>query len=213
MEIAVGMVGGGPGSFIGETHRHALRYDGRFKLQAGAFTRSVESNDEFGGSLGLDAARRYGSWRDLLAEEVQRDDGIEAVIIATPNDTHHEIAAAALDAGLHVICDKPVAVSLRQALDLRVSARLWICGTGNEERGSSSHSRTTTPAMRWSARRDRWCATVRSARSGSFGSNLPKDGRARLWSEADTNRPNGEWTRFASDLPRCSWISGPMRTT
>ncbi len=119
MEIAVGMVGGGPGSFIGETHRHALRYDGRFKLQAGAFTRSVETNDEFGETLGIDAARRYGSWRDLLAEEVRRDDGIEAVIIATPNDTHHEIAAAALDAGLHVMCDKPVAVSLRQALDLR----------------------------------------------------------------------------------------------
>ncbi len=119
MKISVGMIGGGLGSFIGDTHRLALRYDGRFKLAAAAFSRSVESNFELGERLGIDAARRYRSWPDLLAAEARRDDGIEAVVIATPNDSHHEIAAAALDAGFHVICDKPVAMSLQQALDLQ----------------------------------------------------------------------------------------------
>ena len=119
MNISVGMIGGGPGSFIGNAHRMALRYDGRFTLRAAAFSRSAEAGFEMAGRLGIDEARRHGAWRDLLAAEARRDDAIEAVIVATPNDSHHEIAAAVLDAGFHVICDKPVAMSLAQALDLR----------------------------------------------------------------------------------------------
>jgi len=122
--LRMGMVGGGPGSFIGPVHRRAAELDGRIRLVAGAFSRTAASSVEAGCGYGIDPERAYPDYRTMLAEEAKRADGIDFVTIVTPNDTHFEIARAAIEAGYHVVSDKPATATLEEAQELaRVIAR------------------------------------------------------------------------------------------
>ncbi|NCC75117.1 MAG: Gfo/Idh/MocA family oxidoreductase [Clostridia bacterium] len=112
------MVGGGRGSNIGYIHRSAALRDRRFELVAGAFDIDPERGQDFGIQLGLDPDRCYRDYQTLFAEEAKRADGIEAVSIATPNSTHYTIAKAALQAGLHVVVEKPMCFENEQAAEL-----------------------------------------------------------------------------------------------
>ena len=112
------MVGGGRGSNIGYIHRSAALRDRRFELVAGAFDIDPERGKDFGIQLGLDPDRCYPDYQTLFAEEAKRADGIEAVSIATPNSTHYTIAKAALQAGLHVVVEKPMCFENEQAAEL-----------------------------------------------------------------------------------------------
>ena len=132
--LRLGVIGGGPASWIGAMHRSAAELDGWFRVGAGVLSSDAARSRAAGSALGLDAARSYGTVDEMLRAEAQRDDGIEAVAIMTPNDTHHPYAAAALDAGLDVICDKPVTHTHAQARDLaarvRAGARLFAIAHG-----------------------------------------------------------------------------------
>ncbi|RQW64839.1 Gfo/Idh/MocA family protein [Vibrio viridaestus] len=112
------MVGGGKGSNIGYMHRSAASRDNMFQLIAGAFDINAERGKEFGTMLGVDEDRCYPDYQSMFAAEAKRPDGIEAVSIATPNGTHYEICKAALNAGLHVVCEKPLCFSNEQADEL-----------------------------------------------------------------------------------------------
>jgi predicted dehydrogenase len=115
--IRLGMVGGGEGAFIGAVHRIAARLDNQYTLLAGALSSTPDRSRRSGAALGL--PRVYGSHAEMAAAESAREDGIEAVAIVTPNDAHVQVAEAFLEAGIHVICDKPVATSLKEALRLQ----------------------------------------------------------------------------------------------
>ncbi|SIT40241.1 Uncharacterized oxidoreductase y4hM [Paraburkholderia piptadeniae] len=119
--LRLGMVGGGQGAFIGAVHRIAARIDDRFELVAGALSsdpqRAQASADEAG------IARSYPSWQEMARAEAARDDGIDAVAIVTPNHLHAPVAAAFLNAGIHVICDKPLAMTLEEGEALAQLAR------------------------------------------------------------------------------------------
>jgi predicted dehydrogenase len=114
------MVGGGPGAFIGAVHRMAARLDGRLTLVAGAFSSDADRSRSMGEELGLDAGRVYPSWQDMVEGEAARpaDERIQLVSIVTPNHLHHAVAAAFLEAGFDVVCDKPLATTLAEADDL-----------------------------------------------------------------------------------------------
>ncbi|MGB0662483.1 MAG: Gfo/Idh/MocA family protein [Pontibacterium sp.] len=116
------MVGGGRGSQIGYIHRSAALRDNYFTLVAGAFDLDPARGKDFGESLGVAPERCYESYQALFTGEQQRDDGIEAVSIATPNSTHFAIAKAALEAGVHVICEKPLCFTTQEALELKTLA-------------------------------------------------------------------------------------------
>ena len=121
--IRWGMVGGGKGSQIGYIHRSAAERDRYFQMVAGAFDLNPERGRAFGVELGLDPDRCYGDYKAMFAAESARPDGIRAVSIATPNNTHYEISKAALEAGIHVICEKPLTFTTAEALDLQRIAR------------------------------------------------------------------------------------------
>jgi predicted dehydrogenase len=112
------MVGGGPGAFIGPVHRMAAELDGRLELVAGAFSRDGARNAEAARAWGVAADRAYPDHRALLAGEGARADGAALVAVVTPNHLHFEVAAAALQAGLHVMSDKPATLDLAQARTL-----------------------------------------------------------------------------------------------
>ncbi|MGO4136692.1 Gfo/Idh/MocA family protein [Rhizobium brockwellii] len=117
--IRWGMVGGGRGSQIGYIHRSAAHRDGVFELAAGAFDIDPERGRAFGADLGLDEERSYRDYLTMFATEAGRADGIEAVSIATPNNTHFAICKAALEHGLHVICEKPLCFTTAEAEELK----------------------------------------------------------------------------------------------
>lgn len=118
--IRLAMIGGGRDAFIGAVHRKAAALDARFSLVAGCLSSSPEKALASGRDLGLSDERNYPTWRALLDSERARpaDDRAEAVAIVTPNHTHHEIARASIEAGFHVICDKPLCHTSAQAGDL-----------------------------------------------------------------------------------------------
>lgn len=121
--VRLAMIGGGPGAFIGPVHRMAAELDGRIKLVAGAFSRDPEKSRAAGASWGIAPERIYESHETLVAAEAARPDGAELVAIVTPNATHFAIAKAALEAGFHVISDKPVTATLEEAQALaRIAA-------------------------------------------------------------------------------------------
>ncbi|WP_313619779.1 Gfo/Idh/MocA family oxidoreductase, partial [Pantoea septica] len=113
-----GMVGGGGTSQIGYIHRSAALRDNNFQLLAGAFDIDAERGRAFGTSLGVAAERCYPDYETLFAAEAAREDGIEAVSVATPNNTHFAICRAALNAGLHVVCEKPLCFTTQEADEL-----------------------------------------------------------------------------------------------
>jgi predicted dehydrogenase len=110
--LRLGMVGGGQGAFIGAVHRIAARLDDRFELVAGALSSDPERARQSAAEAGV--ARSYDDWREMARVEAARDDGIDAVAIVTPNHLHAPVATAFLEAGIHVVCDKPLAISLAE---------------------------------------------------------------------------------------------------
>jgi predicted dehydrogenase len=116
--IRLGMVGGGQGAFIGGVHRIAARMDGEFELVAGALSSDPARAKASAAELGLDPERSYGSFAEMAKAEAKRPDGIEAVAIVTPNNMHYPPAKAFLEAGIHVICDKPLTSNLADAKKL-----------------------------------------------------------------------------------------------
>ncbi len=116
--IRYGMVGGGEGAFIGAVHRLAARMDGEFEFVAGALSSDPERAARSAAAIGLDPARSYGSFAEMAKAEARRADGIEAVSIVTPNNIHFPAAKAFLEAGIHVICDKPLTATLAEAKKL-----------------------------------------------------------------------------------------------
>jgi predicted dehydrogenase len=116
--LRVGMVGGGRNAFIGAVHRMAMRLDDLFELKAGALSSDAENARASGAHLGLAPDRVYSDFRDMAAREAARPDGVEAVAIVTPNHLHHPVAKVFLEAGVDVICDKPLSTSLAEAKEL-----------------------------------------------------------------------------------------------
>jgi predicted dehydrogenase len=121
--IRLGMVGGGEGAFIGAVHRIAARLDDHYVLVAGALSSTPDKARRSGEALGLASDRIYGDFEAMAGAESKRPDGIEAVAIVTPNDTHAPAAKAFLKAGIHVICDKPLTVNLKEALSLEKAVK------------------------------------------------------------------------------------------
>src|SRR5688572_81901 len=116
--LRLAVIGGGPGSFIGEMHRSAARLDDRYELVAGALSSDPARSQAAGVGLGIADDRAYPDAIALLDGEAARTDGADVISIMTPNDSHHEYAAAALALGFDVICDKPITNTLDEALDL-----------------------------------------------------------------------------------------------
>jgi predicted dehydrogenase len=116
--LRVGMVGGGRNAFIGAVHRMAMRLDDLIELKAGALSADAANARASGADLGLAPDRVYSDFREMAARESLRPDGVEAVVIVTPNHLHYPVAKAFLEAGVDVICDKPLATSLAEAKEL-----------------------------------------------------------------------------------------------
>lgn len=116
--LRLGMIGGGRGAFIGNVHRMAARLDGRYELVAGVFSSDPARCRESGAELLADPQRSYESLEAMISAEARRPDGVEVVAIVTPNSLHYQAARLCLQAGLHVICDKPLTTSLADAESL-----------------------------------------------------------------------------------------------
>jgi predicted dehydrogenase len=116
--LRLGMVGGGRGAFIGAVHRIAARLDDRWELVAGALSSDPERARESGADLLLSPDRVYDDFLEMARQEQHLTDGIDAVAIVTPNHAHAPVARAFLDAGIHVICDKPLTTTRREAEQL-----------------------------------------------------------------------------------------------
>ncbi len=115
--LRYGMVGGGPGAFIGDVHRRAARLDGLATLVAGAFSSDAERSRDFGRTLGLDPARAYGSFEEMAEREAALPvaERIDFVSVVTPNHLHFPACRAFIERGFHVVCDKPVTTTLEDA--------------------------------------------------------------------------------------------------
>ena len=120
-KLKLGMIGGGPGSFIGAIHRIAARMDNYYDLVGGAFSSSFQKSVETGKELGLDESRIYPSYEELILQEKQKPENekIQVIAIVTPNHLHFEPAKMALENGFHVVLDKPMTLSLSEALALK----------------------------------------------------------------------------------------------
>jgi predicted dehydrogenase len=125
--LRLGMVGGGPGAFIGAVHRFAARLDDDYELVAAALSSDARRNQDGGRSLHISADRLYADYREMALREAARADGIDVVSIVVPNHLHYAVASAFLEAGIHVICDKPLTTSLADALHLRELAAQYGC--------------------------------------------------------------------------------------
>ncbi|MFO8063374.1 MAG: Gfo/Idh/MocA family protein [Spirochaetota bacterium] len=117
--VSYGMVGGGPGAFIGAVHRTAARFDARAALVAGSFSSNYEKTTQTGRQLGLEEDRLYKSYSEMAKAEAARADGIDFVAIVTPNKLHFDIAKAFLEHGIHVLCDKPLTTTVEEAEELK----------------------------------------------------------------------------------------------
>lgn len=121
-KIRLGMVGGGRGAFIGGVHRIAARLDGRFDLVAGALSSDPKRACDSAADLGIAPDRAYAEFAEMARAEAAREDGIEAVAIVTPNHLHAGPAIAFLEAGIHVICDKPLCATKAEAEAMAAAA-------------------------------------------------------------------------------------------
>ena len=119
-KVRYGMVGGGPGAFIGAVHRKAAALDGEIELVAGAFSSSPEKSKQQGEELFLDPSRVYGSYKEMAEAESKLPAGerIDFVSIVTPNFTHFDIAKTFIEAGFHVVCDKPMTMTVEESEEL-----------------------------------------------------------------------------------------------
>ena len=132
--LRLGVLGGGPGSVIGEVHRTGARLDDRYEVVGGVLSSNPERSRAAGRALGWAPERAYGDVDEMLAAETARPDGVDVVAIMTPNDSHYPLACRWLDAGRDVICDKPLTTRLEDARDLVARVRasdLVFCTTYN----------------------------------------------------------------------------------
>jgi predicted dehydrogenase len=116
--LSWGMIGGGEGSQIGPVHRISSAMDGLFDFKAGALDADAAKGRAYAQTLGIAADRAYGDWKEMLAGETSRKDRIDLVTVATPNSTHYAITKAFLEAGIHVLCEKPMTVTVEEAEDI-----------------------------------------------------------------------------------------------
>ncbi len=123
MKLNWGMIGGGEGSQIGPAHRLGAQADGNFNLAAAALDADPVKGRAYAQSLGVAPDRAYGDWHEMLAGETAREDRIDLVTVATPNATHYEITKAFLEAGFHVLCEKPMTMTVEQGEDIVRTAR------------------------------------------------------------------------------------------
>lgn len=121
--IRYGMVGGGMKALIGEVHRKALKFDNRVELVAGCFSSHADRNAEVGVEYGLDPARVYANYEEMAKAEAAREDGIDFVSVVTPNNTHYAVCKAFLEAGINVVCEKPLCFTVEQAEELQKLSR------------------------------------------------------------------------------------------
>ena len=164
-KLKLGMVGGGQGGFIGGVHRFAARLDNRWDLVAGALSSNSERAAASAAELGL--KRSYASYEQMAVAEAAMGDGIDAVSIVTPNHMHAGPAITFLNAGIHVICDKPLAATQEQADASKKAA------AGCSYRTSTS--RSTGPTALW---RRRWTSSPRG-RTKTSGWSCPRSPRPR----------------------------------
>ncbi|HEY1804764.1 MAG TPA: Gfo/Idh/MocA family oxidoreductase [Terracidiphilus sp.] len=122
-KLRMGMVGGGPGAFIGPVHRIAAEMDGKIELVAGAFSQSAERSREAGAKFRVDPARAYANYAQMIEAESKRPDGIDFISIVTPNHLHLPIAVEALEAGIAVMSDKPATATYEEALKLETAVK------------------------------------------------------------------------------------------
>ncbi|MBO6602268.1 MAG: Gfo/Idh/MocA family oxidoreductase [Roseicyclus sp.] len=117
-KLTWGMIGGGEGSQIGPAHRLGAGLDGEFSFVAGALDHRPDAGRAYGQALGLDADRSYGDWREMLEGERARADSVDLVTVATPNATHFEITKAFLEGGFHVLCEKPMTMTVAEGEEI-----------------------------------------------------------------------------------------------
>ncbi len=117
-----GMIGGGEGSQIGPAHRISAALDGLYEFRAGALDVNAEKGKAYAQRLGVAADRAYGDWKDMLSGEISRKDRLDLVTVATPNSTHYMITKAFLEAGINVLCEKPMTVTVDEAEDIVATA-------------------------------------------------------------------------------------------
>lgn len=120
-KLRMGMIGGGPGAFIGAIHRIAANMDGETKLVCGAFSSDAEKSKQTGASLYLPQERVYGSYKEMIRREAElpMNERMDFVSIVTPNHLHFEPAKLALESGFHVVLDKPMTLDLGEAKELQ----------------------------------------------------------------------------------------------
>ena len=123
--LRLGMVGGGPGAFIGDVHRKAARMDGNFDIVAGVFSRDPQKSREVGKQLFLGDDRIYRSYEEMAEKEKGRPvgDRVDAVTITTPNNSHYPIARTLMESGFHVMCEKPMTFTVQEARELQKTVR------------------------------------------------------------------------------------------
>lgn len=120
MKVRMGMIGGGEGSFIGPVHRMAARLDGMIELVSGAFSSDPAVSEAAGLREGLERSRIYDTWQEMIRHESELPEGMRPhfIAIVTPNHLHYGPARMALEAGFDVLCDKPLCMSVAEAIDL-----------------------------------------------------------------------------------------------
>lgn len=121
--LKYGMVGGGKGAFIGEVHRKSIALDNRAELVAGCFSRNSETNQLSGEELGICSSRIYSDYQEMARAEGNRKDGVDFVSIVTSNYCHADACRAFLENGIHVVCEKPLAITLSDAEELAALAQ------------------------------------------------------------------------------------------
>ena len=113
-----GLIGGGEGSQIGPAHRLGALADGLFDFSAAALDHRPDVGRNYAEKLGVPKNRAYGDWKEMLDNEVKRDDPIDLVTVATPNSTHFEITKSFLEAGFNVLCEKPMTMTVEEGEEI-----------------------------------------------------------------------------------------------
>jgi predicted dehydrogenase len=198
--LRLGVVGGGPGSFIGTVHRTAARLDDHYEIVAAVMSRNPERARATARAIGISEERAYADHGELLTREAERADGIDVLAIMTPNDTHFPIARDALARGLDVICDKPLATNLDDALDLVRQVKesgLVFCLT---------HNYTGYPMVRQAR------AMVQSGALGPIRQLHVEYIQGNLAAPTEADRdPTANW-RFSPELCGASLVLGDIGT-
>lgn len=195
-KVRMAMVGGGEGAFIGAIHRHASQLDSVYELVAGAFSSDAARSKSFGQSLGLSESRCYTDYQELLAQENQlpENERVELVSVVTPNHLHFPVSKAAIEAGFHVICDKPVTLDLDEAVELAKVV------DKHDRLFALTHTYTGYPMVREARQR------VATAQLGKVRKVIVEYTQGWLANQADESSKQAEWRLD----PKRSGISGCM---